>query len=425
MGPFLLFDKSFLQGLSVDEAVILDQIFCCIVSPLFFAETLAGIAKEPDGSRDQLKIVGAIAERTPICHSYMRAYHRQLALENLVGEHIEMRRRPIVAGGIPVRIEGKVGVVYRKSPEADAFERWQQGRFLEVEHIAARVWRLSLEEMDLPAISAAFKSMLRKEARPRNHEEARALAQAIVDAPGQNYRALLTTHSLLGMPENALPDIISAWRAAGSPPLREYAQFAAYCLELDLYFYLALSNGIISDQRASNRIDIDYLCYLPFTNVFVSGDRLHRSAAELFAGDDQLFVWGPDLKRDLAELNRYFLSLPDEEKAKGLFLLADRPPVESTGICAIIWDKFRPGWRKPKPPAPELTREQHDRIINSSNRFSAVAENADKLPPFPMPPADQLDNIIVQRHIPQTRGSWRMFSKAVEEAERQRGSNTP
>ena len=209
---------------------------------------------------------------------------------------------------------------------------------------------------------------------------------------------------------------MSAWRAAESPKLRDYAPFAAHCLELDLYFYLALSNGIISDQRASNRIDIGYLYYLPFTDLFVSGDRLHRSSAEMFIADDQMFVWRPDLKQDLGNLNRHFLSLPESEKAKGLFLLADRPPADGTGTCAAIWDQFRPRWREPKTPVTKLTPEQHHEIIGSSSRFSAAAENTAATPTFPIPRADQIDNLIIQRHIPHSRGSWRMFSKAVEEA---------
>lgn len=42
----LIFDKSFLQSLSVDESVILDQMFSCVITPLFFVETMADLTKE-------------------------------------------------------------------------------------------------------------------------------------------------------------------------------------------------------------------------------------------------------------------------------------------------------------------------------------------------------------------------------------------
>jgi len=41
MGPCVLFDKSFLQSLSLDEAVLFDNFFLCNIAPLFF-ERLRG-----------------------------------------------------------------------------------------------------------------------------------------------------------------------------------------------------------------------------------------------------------------------------------------------------------------------------------------------------------------------------------------------
>lgn len=46
MGPIALFDKSFLQSLTVDESVWFDHFFLPVVSPLFFVETLADLAKQ-------------------------------------------------------------------------------------------------------------------------------------------------------------------------------------------------------------------------------------------------------------------------------------------------------------------------------------------------------------------------------------------
>ena len=279
MGPMLIFDKSFLQSLSIDESVILDQMFSCVVTPLFFVETMADLTKETSRGRTAEQVVGGLAERTPVAHSYVNTYHQEVILEDLLGQRQEFDHRPAVAGGIPVRVEGKAGLVFQKSPEQDAFDRWQQGRFLDVERDFAQQWRADLASIDLPAIAQAWKAMLRKEDRPKTHEAARSLAGRVVGAGGQNYRSLRMAHDLLGMPPQSLNAVVRSWKAAGSPPLREYAPFAAHCLEVDLYFELCLSNGLISDQRPSNRIDISYLYYLPFADFFVSGDKLHRTTA--------------------------------------------------------------------------------------------------------------------------------------------------
>ncbi len=45
MGPTVLFDKSFLQSLTVDESVIFDHFFIAVICPLFYVETLADFEK--------------------------------------------------------------------------------------------------------------------------------------------------------------------------------------------------------------------------------------------------------------------------------------------------------------------------------------------------------------------------------------------
>ena len=412
MGPMLIFDKSFLQSLSVDESVILDQMFSCIVTPLFFVETMADLTKETAGGRTAEQIVGGLAERTPVAHSYVNTYHQEVVMNDLLGHRREeFDHRPSVAGGIPVRVKGKAGVVYRKSPERDAFDRWQDGHFLDVERYYARRWRADLAGMDLPAIAKAYKSMLRKEDRPKSHQAAHDLARRLVDANGQNYRSLLMAHELLGMPPQSLTEVIRCWKAAGSPPLRAYAPFAAHCLEVDLFFELCLSNGLISDQRPSNRVDISYLYYLPFADMFVSGDKLHRTSAPLFMDNRQRFVWGPDLKADLKVLNAHFASLPESKRAKGLFTLASKPPVDHKGLVASLWDARTPGWRGPKQPVPKMSPEEEAKIITQSRRLSEAAERGGHQP---LSDDEDVEHMIIQRHIPKMRGSWRMFSAEVE-----------
>jgi hypothetical protein len=195
----LIFDKSFLQSLSVDEAVILDQMFSCVVTPLFFVETMADLTKATERGRTAEQVVGGLAERTPVAHSYVNTYHQQVVLDDLLGHRRdEFDHRPAVAGGIPVRVEGKAGVVYRKSPEREAFDRWQDGRFLDVERRFAQHWRASLAAIDLPAIAKAYKALMRREDRPKSHRAARDLARRMVDAGGQNYRSVLLAHDHSG-----------------------------------------------------------------------------------------------------------------------------------------------------------------------------------------------------------------------------------
>lgn len=46
-GPILIFDKSLLEALSLDEVVWLGQFYRINMTPLFFVETLADLEKAP------------------------------------------------------------------------------------------------------------------------------------------------------------------------------------------------------------------------------------------------------------------------------------------------------------------------------------------------------------------------------------------
>jgi len=57
-GPILIFDKSTLQGLNVDEAVWLDNFFMTNITPLFFIETLSDLEKEVRKGKTAEQVVG-------------------------------------------------------------------------------------------------------------------------------------------------------------------------------------------------------------------------------------------------------------------------------------------------------------------------------------------------------------------------------
>lgn len=414
MGPSLIFDKSFLQSLSIDEAAMLDQLYQCVITPIFFVETLADLGKPENLRRPPEQIVGGLAERTPVCASMMNESHWRLVAESLGGYPMDLDYRPMVPGGIPVRVEGKKGIVFEKSPEAEAFERWQRGRFADVERAAASVWRKAVNDIDLPATAAAFRGQLRREERPKSLEAAKALAGRLMAAGGMNFRSFQLALNLFDVPEDLSERLIWNWKRTGRNALQEFAPYAAHCVEVTLFFFVAMSNGLISDQRPSNLVDMAYLFYLPFARVFTSSDKLHRQVVPLFLRDGQSFAWGPDLKADLGRADAHFSALPEEELARGLFVLADAPPDEAA-LISEHWDRFMPRWRdRPKRASPPPRNEKADKeIIAASDAFMKAAA-AGQVTDFT---DGEPDHMIIQRFIPRTRGKWQMFSRDVEAAQ--------
>jgi hypothetical protein len=146
MGPIVLFDKSFIEMLNLDEATMFDSLYSSVICPIFYTEVLADLSKESPGQRTVERIVADVARKTPILHSAPNVSHSALCMSELIGQPVEMRGVPAIAGGKAVRqSDGKVGVIYEQSPEAKAFDRWQRGRFYELEREFASHWREQLK----------------------------------------------------------------------------------------------------------------------------------------------------------------------------------------------------------------------------------------------------------------------------------------
>jgi hypothetical protein len=57
-GPIIIFDKSALESLNVDEALWLDNFFLSNITPLLFVETLADVQKQVARGRTPEQVVG-------------------------------------------------------------------------------------------------------------------------------------------------------------------------------------------------------------------------------------------------------------------------------------------------------------------------------------------------------------------------------
>ena len=96
-----------------------------------------------------------------------------------------------------------------------------------------------------------------------------------------------------------------------------------HVLGVEIFFQIALASSQISKDRPSNRTDIAYLFYLPFSawcsfrQTSFTGRARHCSFGKI-----RKFVWGLDLKADLRALNSHYSQLPDAEKEKGLLHIA-------------------------------------------------------------------------------------------------------
>jgi hypothetical protein len=175
LGPFLIFDKSSLESLDLDEAVMLDNFFMSNITPLFFVECLADLEKAIRSNSTPEQVVGSLATRTPESQSNPNVHHATILRSELAGK-FDLKTahgRVMLAGGRNVQLGDKKGVIFEPSPEAEAISRWGKREFLELERNTARQWRRALTGIDLDAMVQNFMDALGPWRKPKSLQDAR------------------------------------------------------------------------------------------------------------------------------------------------------------------------------------------------------------------------------------------------------------
>ena len=295
-----LFDKSFLQSLSLDESVWFDHYFIPNICPLFYVETLADLQKALCGTRTPEEEVKVIASKFPEMHGTPNLYHVTACEFELFGNRVPLTGQIPIGGGHPVSAAGRNGVVFDESPEAAAFSRWQEGKFGQVEKLFASAWRKNLSFLDLNKIASQFRKLGIDGKTCKSLEDVKNVADLIVSSTENKLDRLYLALMFLGIDPKYHSEILQRWSISNYRVLPQYAPYVTHVFRVELFFQLALAANLISSSRPSNRIDVAYLFYLPFCKLFVSSDRLHKRCAPHFLRKDQQFIWGPDLKSGYA-----------------------------------------------------------------------------------------------------------------------------
>ena len=168
------------------------------------------------------------------------------------------------------------------------------------------------------------------------------------------------------------------------------------------FFQIAPASKLISSERPSNRLDIAYLLYLPFCMMFVSSYRLHQRCASLFLRPNQEFVWGPDLKANLTQINEHFLKLPKRIREQGVYSLADDPPPIGNQAVRNLWCRLLPEWREAGIEPPNAPH----RPPPTAGEIKRLAESPEMVITEPGSVSGELDQAVIKRLVKHRKGSW-------------------
>lgn len=404
MGPITLFDKSFLQSLSVDEAVWFDNFFYPVISPMFFIETLANLWKTPREGKTAEEEVGIIAAKTPELHGGPCYFHREMCIQDLLGNHVPLNGQIPMAGMRRVVRNGKKGAIAEVSIEVKAFQRWQRSQFYEVERLYARKWREHVESINLAAVERAMKKIGVNAKNCSTLEAALRFSDDAILGLSKTTARFDAALEVLEIPAQFRLHIKEQWKRRGKPPLQLFAPYATHILRVELFFRFALGANLVASTRASHKVDMAYLFYLPFCTLFTSSDKLHRQCAPLFMRSNQEFVWGPDLKNDLKFLNDHFKALPEEIREQGIYKFANRLPQESQGFIRQLFERHAPALLKPSAviDPSNVDPVAHKWLRDNIDEWEAAPTVHAKSPMS----SDLLETMIIKRSISRIRGSW-------------------
>jgi hypothetical protein len=410
MGPLIIFDKSALQALSVDESCWLDRFFISNITPLFYVETLADLEKPQKGKRTAAEIVGEIAYKTPVESTVPNTFHESLVLQDLLGNAVPMNQQAVLSGGQTKRDEdGNLIIHFREFPEMAAMQRWQDGKFEEIELEAARGWRNYLKNLNFDSMIEWVGNTISRATRFKSLGEVKKFADDFVHQ--QDETAVNFMLQFLEVPSLAWPTVIERHRSTGGPPLAEFAPYASYVLRVDIFFYTCLLMNLLSKERTSNKIDIAYLYYLPFCMAFVSADKLHAKTAPLFSELGQEFVDGLELKESLSALDEHYSQFAEEIERVGIVQYAPYPPKDMDNVVTRLWDKFCTPWRRhddERRRSGATSRSPVDLI----ERLNAVTQQdpTDEVMAGPR----EADAMLLEHRVPLRRGKWRVLPPEVE-----------
>lgn len=161
---------------------------------------------------------------------------------------------------------------------------------------------------------------------------------------------------------------IERFNTAADGALPRLLPYTAYCVRIALIFHFALAFNLVG-TRATNRVDLEYLFYVPFCNAFSSGDAFLRKLAELVM-TNQTYISRDALKADLNELSKWWESLSPEQLQTESRLQG--PPENEKSVTHQMWTKtMKPGYRNPARRQLKLTDEENKKMLK---RFREIAK---------------------------------------------------
>jgi len=333
----IIIDKSTFQLLSYNELLKLSNYYKHNITPILVMEILGDLKKEaPEGKLPPDVRVKDFATKLFPINTVLNAHYEKILCSDLLTGTVPLDGRSQLGVEKVVQSDtGMKGFLIEETEQQKAVYKWKEGNFTEVDHKLSALWRTSTTQEDL---LVKLQETIKEQNGSLNLKSFSELDELVTNTLSQTNKQDLFLAKLIenyGLYEDKGSTIFARWLAAGRPLIKDFAPYAYHCLRVDMFFLLGLQSHLIT-TRPTNRIDMEYMYYLPFCNVFSSNDKLHKNIVPFLIRSDQHFIRGEDLKKDFKSIVSYLDAGGDEIKKK----YNNEPPVIANSFTLDLWKKY-------------------------------------------------------------------------------------
>jgi len=302
MGPTILLDKCALQSLSPDELRYLEFYYTTVIPPVLIIEIIQDLCKYPDEQERSHGLVKLLSGKLPLVDSLMNIDHRTIIYGNLLGQRVPLDGRAVLPEGKEFKTaDGKRAMFFDEPPQREWLRRWEKGEFSTLERTSARFMRDLTHNVDLDEFRKRIKDIYRPTKDIHSCEEIPRFVETILGSAGDELTNVKWLMKMMHFDQRSIELVERRWFSGGCLSFRDFAPYAFYCMRVMIAFRIALAGHLVG-TRATNVVDLEYIYYLPFCNVFSSGDKFHMQFCKPFLRENQHFVSTDVLKGDLRRI---------------------------------------------------------------------------------------------------------------------------
>lgn len=378
MNPRIIIDKSILQSMSEQEFVPLDKHLFVIVPPILIKEILGNLAKDSDTKA--INRVRSLANRIRGVNSHIVENYKHLLAFALLGNEPPMDGRIIAPYKTAISSKGYVGSIVGDTPDDEAVFRWQQQDFTTGEKSWAHFWRNINRPVSGNSYITKLKDVGVEIPQLKNDDQLKNIVDEVLANKKAQSKLFYILFDISKLPFPIQSQAIDRWFYQGQPLFKEFSPYATFCLKAILLLTIGLTNPQIFRRDKNNIKDLEYCFYLPFCEIFTSSDKLHRKLIPMLTREDQTFVFGEELSKDLKRLAQEWNELSEDQKLLEFNIRKDKPKENPDSVVSNIWKKHRPDY---KPEIVLITDSERKAFTEALKPVLTDLKNLTEIPTLP------------------------------------------